>query len=67
MKTTKNITKYEYPRHSFNGYRVRVCRNGIIHERYFSAKGQTWETTFAQALRYRARLYKKLGIKKEGA
>ena len=58
----KNIVRYQYPRHAFNGYRVCVCRNRRIYEKYFSAAKLGWAEALAQALEYRSTLYKKFHI-----
>ena len=58
----KNIVRFQYPRHAFNGYRVCVCRKRRIYEKYFSAAKLGWAEALAQALEYRRELYKKLHI-----
>ena len=58
----KNIVRYEYPQHAFNGYRVCVCRQGRIYEKYFSASKLGWTEALAQAVEYRHELYKRLHI-----
>lgn len=57
----KNITEYSYRNgHKFNGYRVKIRKNGMEFCTYISSKGMTREDALELAVKTRDDLSKKI-------
>lgn len=58
---TKHITEYSYRNgHKFNGFRVRIQKNGLTFCTYITCKGTTREKALELAIKTRDELIEKI-------